>query len=257
MNILPPSSPLLRKLERLISPTDEERQAVRQLPVQLANIVPGQDIVRQGDRPLRSCFIEEGITCAYKTTGSGKRQIAAFHIAGDAPDLQSLHLKVLDMSISSLTACTVAFVRHEHLRELCRLQPRVADALWHETLVDGSIYREWLTSVGQRSAFARIAHLMCEMIVKHNAVGLCFYVDGKPSIDWAVTQTQLGDALGLSTVHVNGSLQRLRSEDLIYLKGGRLTALNWKGLQEAGDFDQEYLHLHDDLFNGGAITSTG
>jgi CRP-like cAMP-binding protein len=91
-------SPLVLKLESIFTLTGDERQALIDLPMQIASIREDQDLVREGDQPSRSCVIMSGLTCTYKQTGDGKRQIMAFGIPGDIPDLQSLHLKVLDIS---------------------------------------------------------------------------------------------------------------------------------------------------------------
>jgi CRP-like cAMP-binding protein len=180
-----------------------------------------------------------GLSCTYNTTGDGKRQIHAFHIAGDIPDLQNLHLKVQDNSLGTLTPCSVGFIAHENLHKLCERHYRIASAFWRETLVDGAIFREWMTSIGQREAYPRIAHLMCEMLVRMRAVGLA---DGY-SCDLPITQTEIGDALGITTVHVNRVLQAMRTDGLIELKGERLNIPDWEKLMEAGDFDPTYLHL--------------
>lgn len=241
--ILAQKSPLISKLESIAKLTDEERQALLLLPVQEEEIAASQDIVREGESPSRSFYIRSGLTCGYKTTLSGKRQITAIHIPGDAPDLQSLHLDTLDISIATLATSRVVFMRHDDVRALCRQHPRIADVLWRETLIDAAIYREWLTSMGQHEGVARVAHFLCEMLLRHKAVGLAQDVDGNPSINWSLTQTQLADALGLSSVHVNRSLQALREMGLLYWKGGILTALDWQGLTTAGEFDPAYLNL--------------
>jgi len=230
---------LIRKLESIFRLTDAERQALETLPMQIVSLKENQDIVRMGDHPSRSCLILSGFTCTYKVTGDGKRQIHNFHIPGDIPDLHSLHLKVLDNSLGTLTPCSVGFITHEALDRLCERHYRIAKALWRETLIDGAVFREWMTSIGQREAYSRIAHLLCEMMVRLRAVEL---VNGY-SCHWPITQTETGDALGITTVHVNRVLQQMRSDRLIELKGDRLTIPDWDRLKEAGDFDPTYLHL--------------
>jgi CRP-like cAMP-binding protein len=230
---------LIRKLESIFTLTDDERQAIKGLPMQIVALKENQDIVRVGDRPSRSCLILSGLTFTYKMTGDGKRQIHNFHIPGDIPDLQSLHLEVLDNSLGTLTPCSVGFITHEVLDKLCERHYRIAKAFWRETLIDGAIYREWMTSIGQREAYPRIAHLLCEMMVRLRAVGLA---DGY-SCKWPITQGEIGDALGITTVHVNRVLQEMRADGLIELKGERLTIPDWDRLKEAGDFEPTYLHL--------------
>jgi CRP-like cAMP-binding protein len=236
----PDALPLIAKLESIFPLTDEEKGALLNLPMQVQDIRADQDIVREGDRPSRSCLLIEGLACTYKITGEGRRQIMAFHLAGDIPDLQSLHLDVLDNSLGSITPCRVAFIQHEALHDLCARHPRIVAALWRETLIDASIFREWVLNVGRREAPSRMAHLFCEMVLRMRAVGLA----QEHVCDLPLTQTELGDALGLSTVHVNRTLQELRGAGLVSWTGTTLTVLDWQALQQVGDFDATYLHLH-------------
>jgi CRP-like cAMP-binding protein len=180
----------------------------------------------------------EGFTCRYKFTDKGKRQIFSFHTPGDIPDLQSLHLKTMDHALATLTPCKLAFIQHEHLRELFRQHPRLADVCWRDTLIDAAIFREWMLGIGRRSAKTRIAHLFCEMAMRLRAVGL----QKRNQVPLPVTQSEVGDALGLSTVHVNRTLQELRGENLLEWENGVLTVLDWEGLTLAGEFDPTYLH---------------
>jgi CRP-like cAMP-binding protein len=227
--------PLIRKLESISTLADGERDALANLPMQVMDLRADQDIVREGDRPTRSCALLEGFACTYKITGEGRRQITAFHISGDIPDLQSLHLKVLDTSLGTITPCKVGFIQHESLRDLCERHPRIASALWRQTLIDAAIFREWT----RREAYSRRAHILCEMVVRMRAVGLA----QDYTCDLPITQSEFADAAGLSTVHVNRTLQELRGEELIILKGTTLQVLDWDGLTRAGDFDPTYLHL--------------
>jgi CRP-like cAMP-binding protein len=241
-------NPLVRKLENTFLLTEAEHAAVRRVPVRVTDLKADQDIVREGDRPTRSCFVLKGITYSYKFAAAGKRQILSFHIAGDAPDLQSLHLPVLDISIGSITACTIGFVEHEALHALCASSPRIAAALWRETLIESAIFREWMTSIGRRLAYPRVAHFLCEYYQRMNAVGLS---DGQ-TMSFPLSQEEIGDALGLSTVHINRVLQALRAADAISLKNAVLKVLDWEKLQEIGEFDPTYLHLAIKKLNGVA-----
>jgi CRP-like cAMP-binding protein len=188
------SNILIRKLESIFAVSDNERQALLDLPMQVLCLKADQDIVREGDRPSRSCLVLEGFICTYKMTGDGKRQIQAFQMPGDIPDLQSLHLKVLDCSLGTITPCRVGFIPHEALRDLCARHPRIASALWRETLISAAIFREWMTGIGRREAYSRIAHLLCEWMVRLRAVGLAKDHSG----DLPMTQHEFADALGLT-----------------------------------------------------------
>ena len=235
----PEDNLLIRKLESIFTLTDKERKALQNLPMQIAVIKDDQDIVREGDSPSRSCLILSGFTCTYKVTAEGKRQIVSFNIPGDIPDLQSLHLEVLDNSLGTLTPCRVGFITHEALRDLCVRYPRITAAFWRETLVDASIFREWLLNVGRREAYNRMAHLLCELLVRLRAVGLA----DDHACNLPITQAEFGDAIGVTTVHVNRVLQELRADGLIQSKGTRLSVPDWHKLTKAGEFDPGYLHL--------------
>jgi CRP-like cAMP-binding protein len=231
--------PLLRKLEREGVLSDEERQAILDLPVTIRQMRADNDVVRERDRPSQCCLVLDGWLYRYKIVEDGSRQIFAFHIAGDVPDLQSLHLRVMDHSLAALVQTTVAFVPHEVVRDLIRKFPRLGDLLWRDTLIDAAIFRQWMLGIGKKQAPQRIAHLFCEMFTKMRAVGLTQDF----SCGFPLTQTVLGDALGLSTVHVNRSLMELRGHGLITLQKQKLTILKWQELQDYAEFDPLYLHM--------------
>ena len=231
--------PLVRKLDNVFILSDEERSAVSRLPTQIANLRADQDIVRERDRPSRCCVILKGFACSYKITSEGKRQIFSFSITGDMPDLQSLHLRILDNSLGTITPCMVGFIQHEALRELCESYPRIAGALWRDTLIEAAVFREWMVSIGRRDAYSRIAHLFCELLTRMRVAGLA--VDG--TCECPITQTEIADALGLTTVHVNRTLRDLREAGLVAFDGRVLKVLEWDGLREAGGFDPIYLHI--------------
>jgi CRP-like cAMP-binding protein len=234
-----PHTLMIRKLESIFRLSDEEKQALQDLPVQLQIYKADQDIVRIGDSPSQCCLLVEGYVSLYKLTDRGKRQIMAFYVPGDMPDLQSLHLQVLDNSLATATPCTVGFIQHEDLRRLCERYPRITAALWRETLVDASIFREWVLNVGRRDAFTRMAHLLCELRMKLKVVGLA----ENDTFELPFTQVELADAIGTSTVHVNRVLQDLRAKGLIRSYGARLTIPDWEKLKETAGFDPLYLHL--------------
>ena len=235
---------LLRKVESiaLFVLSEDEKAALLALPLHVASFEAGQDIVREGDRPSQCFAILEGIVSTYKTTRAGKRQAMAYHVPGDVPDLQSLHLKVLDNSISAVGLCRVGFVQHDAIRHLMRAHPRLEAVFWRSTLIDAALVREWMLNVGRREAFARMAHLLCELITRLEVVGL--YSDDTCLLP--MTQPELADALGITPVHVNRTLRDLKAAGLVSLRSRRLTVHNWEGLKTAAEFDPTYLHLGSD-----------
>jgi CRP-like cAMP-binding protein len=229
---------LLLKLDSIAELMPEDRDALTSLPLRLKSIPQDADIIREGDRPSESCLLLEGFCCRYKIVGEGKRQILSFHTPGDIPDLQSIYLKTMDHSIVALVPSKVAFIPHQNLIDLTRRYPRIAAAFWRDTLIDAAIFREWMVGLGRRDAYQRIAHLFCEMALRIKAVGLA----NNGSYDLPVTQAELGDALGLSNVHVNRVLMDLRKNKLISLRSTTITIIDWEQLKRAGDFDPLYLH---------------
>jgi CRP-like cAMP-binding protein len=150
-----------------------------------------------------------------------------------------MHLESLDSSVGTVTRCKVAFMWHADLKALCRRFPGIADALWRSTLIDASIFKEWITNVGQRDAFSRLAHLLCETIMRARAIGLAEV----QSCPFPITQEDLAAATGMSAVHVNRTLKELRAAGLVEVGGSKLTIRDWERLREAGEFDPGYLHL--------------
>lgn len=237
-----PNLLMIRKLESIFAVTDEEKHALKDLPIQTKELNSDTDIVRIGDQPSQCCLVVEGFICAYKLTLGGKRQILALYVPGDIPDLQSLHLKVLDINIASISTCKLGFIQHEDMQNLCDRHPRLTAAFWRETLVHSSIFREWLLNIGQRSAYSRIAHLICELMLRLNAVGLTEDV----TFDLPATQAELADATGMTQVHMNRMLQALKEDGLINIEKRHVTIPNWQKLKEVGEFDSLYLHFYND-----------
>jgi CRP-like cAMP-binding protein len=232
-------NPLIRRLSLSAVLSSTESQAISALPVTLRSYKTGQDLARQGDKPTQSCLMIEGFACRSKVVDDGRRQIFSFHIPGDVPDLHSLYMDYMDHDLVTLTASRVAFIPHASLRDLMLSHPRLIGALWRETLIDAAIFREWMVGMGQRSGIARITHLLCEIIVRLRAIGL---MEGM-SLRLPITQEQIGDAIGLSPVHVSRVFKELRATRLIGTEGRTLTVRDWDGLVALGEFDADYLHL--------------
>jgi CRP-like cAMP-binding protein len=233
---------LIRHLEQFGPLPEDEKRALGSLVTRVREIEADQDIVAEGDRPDDCKVILEGFVYRYKLLPRGRRQIMSFQIPGDVVDLQGFLLGEMDHSLGTLTATKVGDIPHDRLLEATERYPRIARALWQSTLIDSAVFREWMVGIGRRSASQRIAHLLCEMSVRLRRMGLVN--DG--SFELPVTQAEIGDALGLSNVHVNRSIQTLRRKQLITFQGGRVAIHDWKGLKAAGEFESRYLHLGRD-----------
>jgi CRP-like cAMP-binding protein len=235
---LPERHRLVRKLQSITDLTSEERQALLDLPMAVRTYAKGQDIVRDGDTPSECFLILEGFTSRYKLLLDGRRQIMAFHTPGDMPDLHTLHIRVLDHSISALMPTSAAFIPHRSMRDLTERFPGLLHAFWRDTMIDAAIFREWMIGVGRRTAHERIAHLVCEMLLRLRAVGLA----PNDTFKLPATQAEIADALGLSNVHVNRVLQDLRGDGLITWTSYTVSVLKWEELQSLALFDATYLH---------------
>jgi CRP-like cAMP-binding protein len=195
-------------------------------------------IVREGQETSDCCVLMRGMAFRQKLLRSGDRQIISFHLPSEFVDLQNSMLGIADHSVQSVNHTEAALVAGSVLRNLADNRPTIRKAIWIDTLIDGSIFREWVMNVGQRDSRARVAHLLCELSFRLSQIG----ADRDGMLDFPVTQEQLADATGLTSVHTNRTLQSLRKDGLIQLSGKSLTVLDWDGLCEAGDFDELYLH---------------
>jgi CRP-like cAMP-binding protein len=230
---------MLEKLERRARLEDSDREALLSLSFKTKVFQPGSYIVREGMACEESALILEGMAYRQKLSADGGRQIVSFHIPGDFVDLEGSLLKVADHNVQALTRCEVAAVPAHQIIALIDHHPRVGRALWVDTLIDGSIYREWVLNVGRRSAQQRLAHLFCELAKRLKLAGL----GDEDGFRLPITQEQLADATGLTSVHVNRSLKALEMEGLITRRRGFVGIPDWDRLRDAAGFGELYLHL--------------
>jgi CRP-like cAMP-binding protein len=240
-----PENPLIAKLETLVPLSEVDRNTLRRLCGSVREIPARSDIISEGDRPEYVHVMLSGWAARYKILPNGSRQITAFLIPGDFCDLHVTILKEMDHGILALTPATVAYIPHQVMQDLPRHRPELARALWWATLVDEAVLREWIVNIGRRDAYQGVAHLLCELHARMRNVGLVD--EGRFSLP--VTQEELADALGLTPVHVNRVLQRLRAGGLITLQDRVLTLEDPAALRKAAGFDPGYLHARQ---RGGA-----
>lgn len=231
----------MRKLERRFRFSPEDRVAFLALPASVRKLEAGDYLVQEADIAQNCCVLLSGFANRHKIIGDGARQIISIHVPGDMVDLHNSFLGVADHSVQMLTAGEVALIPAQAVQDIAYLRPAVGRAMLLDTLVDGSIFREWIANVGRRDARARIAHLLCEFAVRLQASG----ESQTRKYLLPMTQEQLGDATGLTSVHVNRTIQRLRHDGLISTDRRSVTIEDWEGLVAAGDFNTAYLHLLD------------
>jgi len=236
---------LTRKLETIGAVPADARECIEELATlaRIKEFATAHDLVSEFDRPHVCTMLLSGFVCRYKVVPDGRRQIMSFHIPGDIPDLQSLFLKTMDHSVGTLVPTQVALFAHTDVLRLLKRCPELNHLCWRDTLIDAAVFREWMVGIGRRKAYARIAHLLCELMVRMRAMG---FASG-PEYELPITQTDIGDALGLSNVHVSRTLGELRRSKLLAFRPGAVTVLDWDGLAQAGEFDPTYLHFDTDV----------
>ena len=231
-------APLVHRWSRRTKLAPDDRSAILALPVTREVFQKDSYIVREGQEVRDCAVLLRGFAFRQKSLRDGSRQIISFHVPTEFVDLQNSLISNADHNVQSLNRSEVARVPIAALRELATARPNVAAAMWTDTLIDSSVFREWVVNVGRRDSRARISHLLCELAWRFQSFGL----GTGPSYHFPVTQEQLADATGLTSVHTNRTLQSLRRDGLIQLSNGSLTILDWNGLCEIGDFDPLYLH---------------
>lgn len=198
-----------------------------------------EDIVSQGSRPHHSSLLIEGFAGRYKFLADGSRQITALHIAGDFVDLHAFPFKTMDHGIVALSACRVGFADHPDLKVVSETQPHLTRLLWLLTLVDAAMHREWIVAMGRRSKLSQLAHLVCELFLRLQVVEK---TDGQ-TFNLPLSQAELADVLGVSTVHLNKTLQTLRQRDVLTWFNQKVTILDWEGLKSTAEFEPTYLNF--------------
>jgi CRP-like cAMP-binding protein len=231
-------SPLVRRWSKHASLSPDDGDAILALPCTVKTFGKDSYLVREGQQTSDCALLLRGFAFRQKLLRDGSRQIISIHIPTEFVDLQNALLGTADHNVQSLNRCEAAVIPKTALLDLAAERPAVRIAMWIETLIDSSVFREWVVNVGRRDSRARIAHLLCELATRLEEIG-----DGKDgAFDFPLTQEQLADATGLTAVHTNRTLQSLRRDGLIQLNSGSLRILDWDGLSEVGDFDELYLH---------------
>lgn len=229
---------LVRKLEAFQTLSQDDKRLIEAHTSRTRVVEAKQDIISEGDAPDNVHLILSGFACRYKIVESGTRQIVAYLVPGDFCDLHVFILKAMDHSIGTLSRCRVVDIPRQAILDMTD-RPLLGRALWWATLVDEAVLREWIVNMGARPAEERVAHLLCELLLRLDIVGL---VQGG-SYELPITQSDLADTMGLSVVHVNRMLQNLREQGLITLKSKTLVVKDAGRLMQISGFDPNYLHL--------------
>jgi CRP-like cAMP-binding protein len=240
--------PLLRRLSHHDRPAPDAWAALTAELTPARTYAAGEEIIPQNAQPASSTLVLSGFAARVVQLQGGDQQLTAMHIRGDFVDLHSFLLPHLDHGVVALSACSTATIAHTALARISDAYPRLARALWYLTLVDAAVHRQWLTVIGRRPAAGRAAHLMCELYLRLQDVGLA--QDHRFAFE--LTQAAFGDALCITQVHANRAIQALRRAGLLRWSQGVVEILDWDGLARLGEFDPTYLQLLGSKAAGGS-----
>lgn len=228
----------LKRLETRGPLTAADRDTVLGFPGVISRYRASRDIVQLGQRTAHVSLVVQGIVARFGQTRAGSRQLTALYIAGDMCDLHSAVLPLVTAPLQSTEAATIYRVPHDNIRQAAERSPTLARAFWRDCAVDAQIASEWLLNTGRRAAITKLAHLICELACRYAAIGQAI-----ADFRLNMTQNQLGEATGLTGVHINRTLRVLRERGLIDASNGDLKIIDWAGLTAHAEFDGHYLHL--------------
>lgn len=244
------SSNLIRKLERFSSLSRADKDALAAMTARpLRNVDKGDVILQEGERPHDICLFLSGWGLRCKCLPGGRRQILSFILPGDLCDLNNFVIQAADHSIVAATPATLGIIAHQHMLGLMQTHPTLFEALCWDQQVSVALLREWITNIGQRTALERMANLLCELFIRLEMAGLT----REMRFDLPVTQADLAAAAGLSTVHVNRTLQDLRRMQVVSLSARHLEILDLPRLKAIAHFNSAYLHLPPCVTETGAL----
>jgi len=198
--------------------------------------------IRAGNPLVQSVLLVEGIMSRYIDDRRGLRQLVAIHVPGDFVDLHAYPLHALDHDVATMTAATVAIILHSELDAIAQEMPELTRKLWFATLLDAAIHRAWLFRLGRLDAVGRVAHFVSEINVRLMSAGLS---DGR-RFALGLTQSDLAEICGLTTVHVNRVLRTLREEGLCSFRSSLVEIADPDGLAARGQFSPDYLYIDPD-----------
>lgn len=218
---------------------EPDRSALAAVSGEIRQLPRAADCLREGEHPTDVVLVLSGMLYRYTIGHQGTQQIHSFYLPTEAPCLETLYLDYMDNNLAAVVDSTVAFIPHDELYRIIDKYPDARKLLWRQTLVQGGIFREWLVRNSNQPAHASLAHLLCEMFTRAQAAGLVT----DQTIDFPLTQEFVGDALGLTSVHVNRTLSLLRDTQTFEWSNRKLRMSDFGKLAEIAQFNPSYLHL--------------
>jgi CRP-like cAMP-binding protein len=231
---------MVRKLEIYVPLQPDDRDAVLALPYTLKSYDASAYLVREGEVVKHCAVLLSGFAFRHKITNMGMRQIVSVQIPGDALDFQHVFLEAADHNLQTATRVDVALITKRAILDIARSRPAISDVIFASILVELSILRECALNLAKRDARTRLAHFLCELAVRLDAVGLTSY----QGYELPLSQEQIGDALGISAVHTNRTIRALEMEGLIARDKRSISFPRWEAICSVAGFSSSYLHLN-------------
>ncbi len=227
----------IRKLGAFVALTGNEHSVLETWLKRRRKFVAGRDLVHQGLSDQAAYILVSGWACSYKLLYDGQRQIVDFQVPGDFLGLRSVLLHISDHSIVPITDIEVIEVQVPDILDAFARVPRLATAVLWAASRDEAMVVEHLVNIGRRNADERMAHFLLELGSKLSLVGM----GSKKGYPCPLTQYLIADAVGLSAVHVNRVLRKLRESGMVTMRDGYVKFDDYGRLCKFANFETTYL----------------
>ncbi len=217
--------------------SNDDLQYIESLVSDERSLLDGQVLLQRGEFAQRSAILVDGIM--FRTIQAKQRRfIVGVNVPGDFVDLHGFALKRLDHSIVAAGSVRVGLVDHSRIETVMRERPSVARAMWFATLLDAAIHRKWIQMLAQLDAPRRIVHIYCELQMRLALIGR----PAHRTLRMPFTQLDLADMCGVSVVHANRAISKMREMGLGQIRRGTLYTDDWEALRDYAQFDASYLY---------------
>lgn len=219
--------------------TEGERNLLEGAICEVRPVAARTLLVRKGVELEHSTLLVKGLLSRYVDDRRGHRQFVSIHLPGDLVDLHAYPMKQLDHDVAALSDAEVAIMPHAAIKAITEANPELARKLWFATLLDAAMHREWIFRLGRLDALGRVCHFFAETGARLHAIG-----DGAlERFSLQITHADVGEACGVTSVHMSRVLKLLREGGICSFKDGQVEISNYAALVRRGQFDPSYLYL--------------